>query len=352
MDHIQEEHADKDESSCRSLMGEPADEMEALDPKGDVVLVVGRRHLLVSSRVLELSCPFFRKMLQSNAFMEGANQPNAERPPIKQLQEDHPDIFYLICVVLHYRPAHPPDSIDDYRILADLCNFYGCSRALSFHVRAWTDSLELSSLTVDALQSLLWVAFVFHLRNLFQRVSLYLAETLTTGTWKLWDVHPMPARLKDDVKELCENVTNTVQQRIERMIDEAGANNERHVGKRDKICSQCFSNKPLETKKCGYCGSNDFRDYLCTKEVRLSLFKEWLQSQGYWPLSRLNGRSCRSFLGSMPSPAGTRTPCGFDDSCPLTGAKERLVASLRMTHSDCVGLELEDYDSGDFPEMS
>jgi hypothetical protein len=147
----------------------------------------------------------------------------------------------------------------------------------------------------------------------------------------------------DDVKELCESVKITVQQHVERVIDEVGANDVRHIGKRDKICCQCFHNKPLETKKCGYCSSNDFRDYLCTKEVRLSLFKEWLQSQGYWPLSRLNERSCRRFVGSMPSPVGSRTTCGFDDSCPLTGAKERLITSLRRTHNDCVGLKLEDY---------
>lgn len=58
------------------------------------------------------------------------------------------------------------------------------------------DAWELSNLLADALQSLLWVAFVFHLRDFFQRVSLYFAETLTAGKWKAWEVHPMPARLK------------------------------------------------------------------------------------------------------------------------------------------------------------
>src|SRR4051794_37120498 len=109
--------ADEDQPSPCSLT-------EQLDPKGDVVLVVGRRRLLVSSRVLELSCPFFKKMLQSNTFVEGVEQPNAEKPPVKQLQEDHPDTFYMICLVLHYLPAHPPVSIDDYHYLADLCTFY------------------------------------------------------------------------------------------------------------------------------------------------------------------------------------------------------------------------------------
>lgn len=126
-DHIQDAQADEDEPSSCSLT-------EGLHPKGDAVLVVGRRRLLVSSRVLELSCLSFKKMLQENTFVEGAEQPNAENPPVKPLQEDHPETFYLICLVLHYLPAHPPDSIEDYHPLADLCNFYGCSYALSFHV--------------------------------------------------------------------------------------------------------------------------------------------------------------------------------------------------------------------------
>lgn len=152
------------------------------------------------------------------------------------------------------------------------------------------------------------------------------------------------------MKELCESVKNTVQQHVEHVFDEVGANDVRHVGKRDKICSRCFQHKPFDTKKCGHCGSNNFRDYLCTKEVRLLVFKEWLHPQGYWPLSRLNKRSCRSFVGAKPSPVDSRTPCGYDDSCPLTGAKERLITSLRRTHKDCVGLKLEDYAADCLPE--
>lgn len=175
---------------------EPFYETVKLDPKGDLMLGVGHRHLLVSSRVLELSCPLFEKMFQANAFLEGAEQPNSDQPPIKQVREDHPDTFYLICRVLHYLPAHPPDSIDEYRPLADLCNFYGCGWALSFHVRAWMEAWKLSDLTTDELQTLLWVAYVFHLRVQFQDISLHLAEVLTVGELKAWEIHPMPTRLK------------------------------------------------------------------------------------------------------------------------------------------------------------
>ena len=160
------------------------------------MLDVGGCHLLVSSRVLELSCPFFEKMLRSNAFLEGVEQPNPHHPPIKQLHEDHGKIFLLICRVLHYLPVRPPEIVEDYRHLADLCNFYGCSWALSFHVRAWMESWNFSHLSTYHLKTFLWAAFVVHLRETFRQVSLCLAYALTLDEWKEWEVHPMPLRMK------------------------------------------------------------------------------------------------------------------------------------------------------------
>lgn len=57
--------------------------IDTIDPKGDLVLTVGEYQLLVCSRILELTCPFFQKMLQSNSFLEGYERPNADRPPYK-----------------------------------------------------------------------------------------------------------------------------------------------------------------------------------------------------------------------------------------------------------------------------
>lgn len=196
MDIVQEHDVEEERAQRELLAEEGLDAKEELDPKGDLGLVVGRRYLLVSSRVLELSSPFFKKMLQSNAFLEGVDQPNVERPPTKRLHEDHPEMFSLICRVLHYRQVHPPDSVDNFHLLADLCNFYGCGWALSFHVRAWLESMVLTNLPTQELQKVLWVTFVFHLRDQFRGVSLHVAGALTIGDWKAWEVHPMPTRLK------------------------------------------------------------------------------------------------------------------------------------------------------------
>lgn len=170
--------------------------IEQLDPKGDLVLAVGDVRLLVSSRVLELSCPFFEKMLQPHRFAEGSEQPSSEHPPTKELQEEHPQTLRLMCQLLHYIPVQPLKSTEDLILFANTCDLYGCVPALSFHVQAWIQSWNLITASNSQLQILLRVSFVFHLGIMFKRVSSRLAQTLTPGEWKAWVVHPMPDALK------------------------------------------------------------------------------------------------------------------------------------------------------------
>ena len=63
MDRVHTNHADGDEGSHDSIIDKPLDGRIELDLKGDLSLDVGQYQILVSSRVLELSCPFFRRML-------------------------------------------------------------------------------------------------------------------------------------------------------------------------------------------------------------------------------------------------------------------------------------------------
>lgn len=175
---------------------EPVIEEIQLDPDGDLVLAMGNVRLLVSSKVLQLSCPFFKIMLQTNRFAEGVEQPNSAHPPIKELHEDHPEILQLMCQVLHYQPVRPVKSIEDLDKFAIVCCFYGCTSALSFHVQAWMDDWNLSTLVSHQVQTLLWVSFAFRLSTVFERLCGRLAQTLTPSEWKAWEVHPMPGHLK------------------------------------------------------------------------------------------------------------------------------------------------------------
>jgi hypothetical protein len=175
---------------------EPSCEIEKLDPKGDLILAAGNVRLLVSSKVLQLSCHFFQTMLQPDRFIEGLEQPNSEQPPMKELQEEHPQFLKSICQALHHRPVQPVNSIEELHIFAEVCNFYGCTRAMSFQVQSWTERWDLSTLASSQLQTLLWVSFVFHLHSIFKQVSSRLAQSMTPAEWKAWDVHPMPGKLK------------------------------------------------------------------------------------------------------------------------------------------------------------
>ena len=170
--------------------------LEKLDPKGDLILEFGQYRLLVSSKVLELSCPFFQKLLQPDVFLEGVEKPSQDEPPTKTIHEDQTEILYLICRILHYLPVERPESIIEYELLADLCNFYGCARAIAVHMQTWIKHWSLSKLNVTELQIFLWAAFVFQLRDDFEKITVELAAAMTTKEWKSWDVHPMPPRLR------------------------------------------------------------------------------------------------------------------------------------------------------------
>ncbi|RMZ82253.1 hypothetical protein DV738_g1778, partial [Chaetothyriales sp. CBS 135597] len=76
--------------------------LEKLDPQGDLILSVGPMQLLVSSRILVLSSPFFETLLRPGTFLEGTDPPNSQDPPVKTLDDKDPDSFRLMCRALHY----------------------------------------------------------------------------------------------------------------------------------------------------------------------------------------------------------------------------------------------------------
>lgn len=148
----------------------------------------------------------------------------------------------------------------------------------------------------------------------------------------------------DDIRDLCDEMKNNIQQKVEESIDEVSAGRQRHVSTRYKQCTHCFRTLDVETTRCQECSSREFCVSYCTNESRLLLFRQWLRSIDYWPLSSLSRRSCRDFV-LHNRPWSSWTPCGLDEACPLTQAKERLNLNLRMPeHYGCQGLDLSNYD--------
>jgi hypothetical protein len=188
------DHTDYDRSV--SLRDENPTGLESFDKWGDLILTIGPLRLLVSSVFLLKSCAFFERMLVPDAFLEGMNQPNTEKPPVIILEDGDPQAFRQMCKIVHFQQVEPPESVEELRSLADVADFYGCQQALAFHVRAWASSWSITTLTTRQLQDLLGVAFVFHLGDAFEVSSRNLAVTMTASELDSWDVHPMPPSLK------------------------------------------------------------------------------------------------------------------------------------------------------------
>lgn len=149
----------------------------------------------------------------------------------------------------------------------------------------------------------------------------------------------------DDMIELFQNTKTQILQHVEDTFNTLTNSNDNHVGTRIKFCRECGSEKPLPTKKCGNCGSREFIDFACTKQIRLSAFIDFLRTQGQWPLSQLSAQSCRSFLKPTLYSWPFATPCGLDSSCPIASAIKAFSSSQGSIIGDMGGLKLENYDA-------
>ena len=120
------------------------------DPAGDIVLKLdsGDEEALirVHSKVLSLASPVFAAML-SPRFAEGQaleeKKGTVNSPTAIDLPDDDPEAMSLICRILHFkedaaqRPYYVP--FDTRVRLAQICEKYDLSRALSSWTNIWMD---------------------------------------------------------------------------------------------------------------------------------------------------------------------------------------------------------------------
>ena len=147
--------------------------------------------------------------------------------------------------------------------------------------------------------------------------------------------------------ELCQDAKTRVQTYIEATLDKLTASEVNHDSLEQdslehKRCRGCGMLKPIETKRCGNCGSREFGPSVCSNHTRVSSFTNKLYSLGQWPMSKLNGQSCRTFLKpGIPFQSG---PCGLQ-SCPYVSAVNEFFAGQGSVFANMQGLKLENYDA-------
>ena len=172
-------------------------EVQVIDPQGDLKLQNGSLTLLVSSNILMLTSTFFcRSLKEGGGFMESRDPPDRANPPTLVLHDEDSEAFMLICKILHFQTIDKPKDICKLKALADVCDFYGCQKAVSVHAQPWTKGWDLAILTKKGLSDLLWAAYVFNLPETFARASVGLAVSLKKLEVETFDTHLMPAAIK------------------------------------------------------------------------------------------------------------------------------------------------------------
>jgi hypothetical protein len=111
----------------------------------EVQLAAGHKLVRVSSKILIVASPIFKKMLSSK-FREGINQLQSSEMPPAPLPEDHGEAIIVICRAVHYRTEEIPEILpmDTLVDAAVFCDKYDMSRAL----RTWSSHLAEERLRV------------------------------------------------------------------------------------------------------------------------------------------------------------------------------------------------------------
>ena len=146
----------------------------AIDPDGDVLLEVsglaGKIRLRVSSRVLSLASPDFKKMFQSG-FKEGQTQNPACLRSVP-LPEDDRDSVAVVCNVLHHRTDDIPLDVttDCLVTIATICDKYELVRVIAPWNSMWLRR-RIEGAVGDDLNRLLSTAYVLDIPEAFSSIS-------------------------------------------------------------------------------------------------------------------------------------------------------------------------------------
>ncbi|KAL0634425.1 hypothetical protein Q9L58_006674 [Maublancomyces gigas] len=151
-------------------------EIIEIDPRGDLILHVtsatGQRFLKVCSKVLCLTSPVFRTMLESPTFQEGIGLLSAtpESPFETQLHDDHYESLLIVINAMHLRTRHIPLMlpVEAFYQLAIVCDKYDVAEIFLPWVKIWTGKWRMEQVSGE---KWLVIAWVFKLGKAFEDVT-------------------------------------------------------------------------------------------------------------------------------------------------------------------------------------
>jgi len=157
-----------------------ADVSSHVDPDGDHILLVEANEILVSSKLLTLASPVFRRMLEGR-FKEPGEPKESQftgSPFRLQLHETNFESMLLLCRLLHLQWVSQEVSLESIKKLAELVDFYDCSRPFQFISPALIEPL-LCAGSIDTHHALLPVCYHLRCASAFAAVTkrLILNET-------------------------------------------------------------------------------------------------------------------------------------------------------------------------------
>lgn len=175
------------------------------DPEGDVVLRYSKLDsdasvsIRVSSKVLRLVSAVFKRMLSPN-FKEGQELLQHNRVVV-ELEDDDSSMMCLIMTILHYQADSGEEAIDAEKLarLANHCDKYDCTRAVSPWAATWFTKLEEQKSPHSQYGFQLLAAYLFNASSQFSKISKAAMSELKASCSLQWPEEELMALLPENV---------------------------------------------------------------------------------------------------------------------------------------------------------
>jgi hypothetical protein len=175
------------------------------DPEGDVVLRYSNLDsdtsvsIRVSSKILRLASKVFERML-SPPFKEGQDllQNNSV---VIELKDDDSSLMGLIMEILHYQADSEEQVVNAEKLarLANHCDKYDCTRAVSPWAATWFTKLEEQKSPHSQYGFQLLAAYVFNAPSQFSKISKAATSELKPSCSLQWPEEELMALLPEIV---------------------------------------------------------------------------------------------------------------------------------------------------------